>query len=1284
MCVEGGEVLRQSVPAQRIRTFFFGLVAAMMLAFAWGAFAAGAASAHAGHGGHDHNGGRLPGQPDFKRIGDTTYRFNANREEYEIRTPGQPKSVAHVDYLTEEARYLGAAVYLPTPELAPTCRTSGNRIVVVYSHRPADTTPTPTESLRSIVRRMNWKINQQGSVSSGGGRTVKMAVDCNGSGLIQVYNVATANNNLSTVSAAAKAQIVGDPTGTNAVKYLVFDHEENEAAAGVGDLVRDEEKSWVNGNATKTGVALVYNGSWDTHVSIHELFHNLGAVQATAPYANTSHCVDGIDILCYEDGYSSGGSYSETRCPAGAGYQEPEKTPLDCGYDTYFNTAPGSGNWLATHWDTGGEEDPFLLSPTDLLLVARTDPASTVERQAAALNGVVFSRSGLETTYRFDYGTTTSYGSKTTSTNVEAAPTGTKVATSLTGLSPNTTYHYRLLATNSRGTVYGADQTFQTSAWALLETPSSSDDRHLRDVSCTARSSCTAVGYSKEAQPLAERWDGAEWVAQTNPTAGSRALLQSVSCTGPSSCMAVGFETVAGLERPLAQRWNGTAWSTVTFPNPAGAGGTAELSGVSCSSATACVAVGSYVFDLEKEDSRALIGTWDGSKWTLQSSPVPEKATQRYELHDVSCPASNACTAVGRSDGSATTSMLVEQWDGSAWTLQTSLGGSDFGYLKDISCSSAAYCLATGISTVPVARAWNGSSWEDVSPAKGSIPGGWESVSCPAPGNCVVIGFNLTAISWNGSSWSLGSLVPPTENGKETVGISCPTTTYCMAVGSYFSSGRRIALAEQRNPYVPPAVSTEAATPVTGSSATLRATVNPEGNASGYLFQYGLTSSYGSAVPASSKAIGSSVNDIAVSEAITGLKPLTTYHYRVVASSVAGQGLGKDLTFTTPADTPAISVEAPSAVSVTKATLNASLNPNGAETTYQFEYGKTTAYGTKVPVAAKAAGSGLSALKVSEALSGLSGGATYHYRLVASNSIGTTNSADATFTTQQTQTRVYSLSFGKSGNANGQFGYPRGVAVDPSGNVYVTDLMHGYVQKFNSKGEYLSKITIAGSSAIGYMQGLAVDSKGNLWISDNEDHSVTKYSSKGEWLMEIESAYPTADIAVDSKDGIWIAEPQGHQVDHYNSAGEILTSLGGTGAGSGAGKFNEPSFLALDAEDNLWVAERGNKRVQKFSSAGTYLSGFGSAGTTDGKFQDTSGIDVGPDGTIWVSDMETNRIQAFSPAGAFLAKFGAGGTGPGQFGEYHLPSSNLALAPDGSVWVVDPSNQRVQKWVASE
>src|SRR4051794_18363489 len=92
----------------------------------------------------------------------------------------------------------GPAVALPSHELDPVCRSTGNRIVVVYSHRPSDGTPTPTATLRSIVKRMNWKISDQSSLSSQGKRVLRLPVDCNAEGQINVYNIATANNYFST------------------------------------------------------------------------------------------------------------------------------------------------------------------------------------------------------------------------------------------------------------------------------------------------------------------------------------------------------------------------------------------------------------------------------------------------------------------------------------------------------------------------------------------------------------------------------------------------------------------------------------------------------------------------------------------------------------------------------------------------------------------------------------------------------------------------------------------------------------------------------------------------------------------------------------------------------------------------------------------------------------------------------------------------------------------------------------------------------------------------------
>ncbi len=205
-----------------------------------------------------------------------------------------------------------------------------------------------------------------------------------------------------------------------------------------------------------------------------------------------------------------------------------------------------------------------------------------------------------------------------------------------------------------------------------------------------------------------------------------------------------------------------------------------------------------------------------------------------------------------------------------------------------------------------------------------------------------------------------------------------------------------------------PSATTEAATSVLETTATLKGQVNPNGAETKYQFEYGTTTSYGSLAPATAESIGSGTTNVAVSKAISGLKGNTTYHFRVSATNASGATVGVDKTFTTP-KLPTATTEAASGVKEKEATLKGSVNPNGNATTYQFEYGPTTSYGTKVPLSAESVGSGTTAVAVSKAISGLTEGATYHYRVVATNAAGTVNGADKTLkTTHPPQTTITS------------------------------------------------------------------------------------------------------------------------------------------------------------------------------------------------------------------------------------------------------------------------------------
>jgi streptogramin lyase len=197
---------------------------------------------------------------------------------------------------------------------------------------------------------------------------------------------------------------------------------------------------------------------------------------------------------------------------------------------------------------------------------------------------------------------------------------------------------------------------------------------------------------------------------------------------------------------------------------------------------------------------------------------------------------------------------------------------------------------------------------------------------------------------------------------------------------------------------VAPAARATTATGVDAGSATLTAPVNPNSTATTYTFEWGPTTSYGSTSSATSA--GASAVDQTASATLTGLSPSTTYHAHVVATNSAGTTSGPDMTFTTtPPGAPSATTLAPSASDASSATIEGVVNPELASTGYHFEWGPTASYGTSLPASNAAVGNDGADHAVNQALSGLQPNTVYHYRVVATNTTGTTNGGDQAFTT---------------------------------------------------------------------------------------------------------------------------------------------------------------------------------------------------------------------------------------------------------------------------------------------
>jgi len=193
----------------------------------------------------------------------------------------------------------------------------------------------------------------------------------------------------------------------------------------------------------------------------------------------------------------------------------------------------------------------------------------------------------------------------------------------------------------------------------------------------------------------------------------------------------------------------------------------------------------------------------------------------------------------------------------------------------------------------------------------------------------------------------------------------------------------------------PVAVTTNVASNITSSSATLNGAVNPNGQTTSVHFEYGPTTTYGSST-ATHNYNGTTAQSVSAN--ITGLSSNTTYHFRFVASNSGGTIYGSDRTFSTltPTGAPGVTTNSTANVAGFSATLNGSVYPHGLSTTVYFQYGMTTGYGHTTASQTK---SGNTYQSVSASISGLATSTRYHFRIVAVNSAGTTYGADLTFTT---------------------------------------------------------------------------------------------------------------------------------------------------------------------------------------------------------------------------------------------------------------------------------------------
>jgi DNA-binding beta-propeller fold protein YncE len=270
----------------------------------------------------------------------------------------------------------------------------------------------------------------------------------------------------------------------------------------------------------------------------------------------------------------------------------------------------------------------------------------------------------------------------------------------------------------------------------------------------------------------------------------------------------------------------------------------------------------------------------------------------------------------------------------------------------------------------------------------------------------------------------------------------------------------------------------------------------------------------------------------------------------------------------------------------------------------------------------------------------------------------------------------YRARWGHYGTGPGQLAYPRAIASDGTGALYVTNTGNDRIDVFNRTGGLLRSWGVSGrgKGQFNAPLGVAADANGVRAVADSTNGRIELLHPDGSNASSWGSPAPGPTILRSPVAVAFDAAGDAYVLDQRRARIYVFARATGLPArtiaaqGSGPGRLLSPSAISI-ANGVITVADTGNRRIVRFTTAGAYLGAWTDAGTV-------RGVAVTPDGSRTYASATDNRITVFDAQGSIIRQFG--GTGR-KLGKLSAPAQ-IALDAGGKLWVADRGNSRIQRF----